>query len=79
MYSNDRETCPNDTPSLTIGRRNDATTLRQKYERYIGLARQEEAVGNFVEAESHYQQAEHYLHMRDISVVACRKPVVRRR
>lgn len=51
----------------------DPDAIRQKYDHAIQLAQREEAAGNRIEAEIHYQKAEYYLHLRDLSVVEARK------
>ncbi len=51
----------------------DPDAIRQEYDHAIQQAQREEAAGNRIEAETHYQKAEYYLHLRDLSVVEARK------
>ena len=53
--------------------RNDPEALRHKYDHAIQMAQREEAAGNRIEAETHYQKAEYYLHLGGLSVVEARK------
>lgn len=49
-------------PALRTQRGNlGPAALRQAYERYLALAQASALAGDRIEAERHYQQAEHYL------------------